>query len=250
MFSIICVYNNENILNEYLLKSLSIQNNDYELILLNNSNNTFKSASEALNYCGSLANREYLIFSHQDISFNSPNFLNDLSSIICSLDKFGAVGVAGRTAEGTYSNIKHGLEPSYAGDYRILEPLSVQTLDECFVVIPKDIFRLFKFDPITCQNWHLYVVDYCLNIKRNNNDVYVIPIDLYHRSKGYSMSIGYYLTLNTISNKYRNDFNYIFCIGGSWSTNSSIWWQLLVKKIKHKKNNIITKLKRIKWRLH
>lgn len=250
MFSIICVYNNEVILNEYLLKSLSIQNTDYELILLNNSNNTFKSASEALNYCGSLANREYLIFSHQDISFNSSSFLSDLSLIISSLNKFGIAGVAGRTSEGNYSNIKHGLNLSYAGDYRISAPLSVQTLDECFVVVPKDIFKSFKFDPNTCNSWHLYIVDYCLNLKLNNNNVFVVPIELYHRSRGYSMSINYYLILKKILKKYNKYFEYVFCIGGAWNTNRSIWLQLIIKKIKHKKNNIVNKLKRLKWRLH
>ena len=54
----------------------------------------------------------------------------------------------------------------------------VQTLDECLIIIPKTIFEKFKFDEITCQKWDLYVVEYCLNMKRNNVNSYVITLSV------------------------------------------------------------------------
>ena len=69
MFSIICVYNNKKILDEMLLRSLSTQTKEFELILLDNYQNKFKSATEALNFGGKLAKNDYLMFVHQDIDF-------------------------------------------------------------------------------------------------------------------------------------------------------------------------------------
>ena len=48
MISIVCVYNSEQILNEYLINSLKKQSVKYELILLNNIKGKYKSAAEAL----------------------------------------------------------------------------------------------------------------------------------------------------------------------------------------------------------
>ena len=43
-FSIICIYNNEDILNKYLIYSLKKQTEDFELILIDNSANKFVSS--------------------------------------------------------------------------------------------------------------------------------------------------------------------------------------------------------------
>lgn len=48
--SIICVFTNKNQLNACLLKSLSFQNNKYELILIDGSKGDFSSCASALNY--------------------------------------------------------------------------------------------------------------------------------------------------------------------------------------------------------
>lgn len=56
MISIVCVYNNQDILNDWLLKSLKNQTIKFELIKIDNTRNTFKSAEEALNYGGKKAN--------------------------------------------------------------------------------------------------------------------------------------------------------------------------------------------------
>ena len=45
MISIICVYNNQEILEEYLLNGLEYQSNNFELILIDNTDNKYKSAA-------------------------------------------------------------------------------------------------------------------------------------------------------------------------------------------------------------
>ena len=67
--SVICVYNNKQILESFLLESLKKQNINYELILINNVNNEFTSAAKALNYAATKATGDYLLFVHQDIFF-------------------------------------------------------------------------------------------------------------------------------------------------------------------------------------
>ena len=50
MLSFVCVYNNRQILDEYLKKSLDKQNSqDYELMLIDNQENKYTSATTALN---------------------------------------------------------------------------------------------------------------------------------------------------------------------------------------------------------
>ena len=67
MISIVCVYNNKEILNKYLIKSLESQTEDYELILLDNTQNKFNSAAKALNNGGRKAKGDYIMFVHQDV---------------------------------------------------------------------------------------------------------------------------------------------------------------------------------------
>ncbi|MCK5160178.1 MAG: hypothetical protein KAQ99_01265 [Candidatus Aureabacteria bacterium] len=77
MISIICVYNNETIMNDYLLKNLKGRTLGFELIKINNTNNTFKSAAEAPNYGGKKAKGKYIMFVHQDVDLCSETWLEN-----------------------------------------------------------------------------------------------------------------------------------------------------------------------------
>ena len=67
MISIVCVYNNERLLADFLLDSLSRQTVHYELITIDNTENQFTSAVQALNCGGRKARGKYIMFVHQDI---------------------------------------------------------------------------------------------------------------------------------------------------------------------------------------
>ena len=109
-------------------------------------------------------------------------------SSLRSIPNLGIAGVAGRTKDGTLSNIKHGDPPVPAGTIQITHVESVQTLDECVLIIPKPIFNLFQFDEKVCDDWHLYGVDYCLTAKKMGYEVCLLPMNLYHMSSGKSLS--------------------------------------------------------------
>ena len=77
MISIICVYNDEKVFNRYLQASLKRQTEDYELVALNNSQNQFSSAAQALNAgaAQTTASSKYLMFVHQDIDLRDSEWL-------------------------------------------------------------------------------------------------------------------------------------------------------------------------------
>ncbi len=218
MISIVCVYNNKEILDKFLLKSLKNQSVEFELILIDNTKTKFKSAAAALNKGGDKARGKYLMFVHQDIDLLSYEWLENCESILNSLKNFAIAGVAGRSMDvtETLTNISDGIPLKTAGT-QIKIPTKVMTLDECLVVIPKQIFKKIKFDEEVCDNWHLYTVDYSLVAKTNGYDVYVIPLTLYHRSSGFSFSDEYYITLKKLLKKHRK-FKVVITTMGDWFT--------------------------------
>lgn len=232
MISIICVYNNKKILDKYLLKSLKSQIiEDYELILLDNTQKKFKSASEALNYGGKKAKGEYILFAHQDIDLISDTFLIDLEAFLIHLQDLGIAGVAGKVGDKkeVITRIKQGNPPKNVSTHPIKKITKVQTIDECLFLIPKTVFNEIKFDEEVCDGWHLYGVDYSLNIISHGLDVYVIPISVYHKSIGYSFSKEYYVTVEKLLKKY--DFDKIYTTMGTWDANKSLVLQKIKQKI-------------------
>lgn len=233
MMSIICVYNNNNILEEYLIKSLEKQTEEYELILVDNQENRFKSATSALNYGAKKAHGDYLVFAHQDIYFSDENWIKNTAVQLKNLDNIGIVGVAGKTGDSLVrSNIKQGLNPVDVSPYKISKAEKASTLDECLFIIPKDIYNKYNLNEEICDDWHLYAVDYVYNIKNHGFEAYIIPTTLEHRSKGASMSESYYTTLPKLQKKYFKRGLIRTCMG-DWFTFIPISIQKYVKKFKN-----------------
>ncbi|MBR0471554.1 MAG: family 2 glycosyl transferase [Methanosphaera sp.] len=232
MMSIICVYNDEEILNEYLLNSLNAQTEKYELVLVDNRSNEFSSASSALNYGASKAHGEYFVFVHQDINFTDNNWIKHTITQLKDLKNVGIVGVAGKTTDSLVrSNIKQGLTPVDVSPFKIDAVEKASTLDECLFIIPRDVFNRFPLNE-ECDDWHLYAVDYVYNIKNKGLNAYIIPTMLEHRSKGASMSDGYYNTLPKLQKKYFKRGLIRTCMG-DWFTFIPISIQRIIKRFKN-----------------
>jgi hypothetical protein len=232
MLSIICVYDNKDILEKCLLNSLRIQSNEYELILLNNTTGEFNSAAKALNFGGKKSKGKYLMFIHQDFMFDSTTWLEEIENTLNNLDNFGVAGVAGKYDRNCISNIKTGIPPIFAGPIQITKPIEVQTIDECVILTSKKLFNDIKFDEVTCDDWHLYAADYCLTVKKAGFKVYVLPMDGYHVSAGDSFSSKtYYPILKKFVKKYKNEYKWIYTTTGSWSTIYPLSMQILYQKL-------------------
>jgi len=224
MFSIICVYNNKDILERHLLKSLKKQTTEFELVTIDNTNQQFKSIAKAFNQSGSKINNKYIMFVHQDVELLSNKWLEEAEKHLNLIKDLGIAGVAGMSETGKTNRERGRNIIEYGPDHRLWEwgnkinaPELVQTLDECLVIIPKTVFQNLKFDEEVCEGWHLYAVDYCLNVKKMNLGTYVIPMYIYRRSSCL-LSSQYYQTIEKIITKHKDHVKWIYTTCGEWNT--------------------------------
>lgn len=233
MLSIICVYNSKASIDRYLMQSLREQTAEYELIALDNSTGSFRSAAEALNHGARSAHGKYIMFVHQDVALGSKDFIERVEKTLDSIAGLGIAGVAGKKEKGRYviTNIKHGIPPKFAGERRVKDIMEVQTLDECLAIVPSAVFRELQIDENTCDGWHLYILDYCLSVRALGYKVCVIPESVYHASRGFSSEEGprkfiarmllpepYYRTLKKVLDKHKKHYRVISTNFGNWST--------------------------------
>ena len=237
MISIVCVYNNEQLLSKCLLQRLKHQTAQFELITIDNTKRTFKSAAEALNYGGRKAHGKYIMFIHQDIRLGLNTWIDDAEKTLDSLPNLGVAGVVGKRKGGGVSSITYGIPPSTAGSI-VKEQVAVETIDECLIIIPQSVFDVLKFDEITCDSWHLYAVDYCLSSKLLGLETYVLPLPAYHLSSDgtpvptllidlliskfpigqqYFLPKEYYETLKKVLKKHRKYTPKIYTVSGDWT---------------------------------
>ena len=208
--------------------------------MIDNTDNKFCSAAEALNFAVDKSKGDYIVFVHQDILFEKNDVLEKIYEYVRMLpDKI--LGAAGKNDKnGTITNIKHGIPPRQAGEIRVNGFEKVQTLDECLFIIPKNLFYKVNFDEKSIKNWHLYAVDYCLEAAKLDIESYVIDLNgVYHRSSGFSMNEHYYSTLRNIAKKHRNTTKYIYTTMGNWPTNRIV---LEFYVLKHKLKRLLKKL--------
>jgi len=188
MISVVCVYNNESIFTNVLLKSLQKQTARYELIALDNTSGRFHSAAEAYNFGGASAKGDYIMFVHQDMFLARSTWLEDVEHILGHLPTLGLAGVAGVVNISEGGSLKHRWRTSggFLGEATVVEfpgvrvPEEVETLDECLLLIPRPVFDKLKFDETTFDAWHCYAADYCLSAKNLGSKAFVIPAPCNH----------------------------------------------------------------------
>lgn len=146
-------------------------------------------------------------------------------------ENLGAAGVAGG-GEGSeiISNIKDRWpNPKRVSRCDIEAVTKVQTLDECLIIVPRNVFTRFQFDEDTCDNWHLYAVDLSLTLLENGLGVFVFPLPGYHRSNNQSLKSGnYFVTLKRVLKKHQKSFITVHTTCGTWS----IRRPLVIQRIK------------------
>ncbi len=231
MISVICVYNDKATLEKYLLKGLEQQKEKGEIILIDNTSSSFSSAAKALNFGGSKATSKYLMFIHQDVLLQSPDWLSRAECFLDALPNLGIAGVAGMTEEGWHEEemgrnvITHGEPPTaWSWGKPISNPVEVQIIDECLILIPNDVFQTCQFDEVICNGWDLYAADYCLSIKRTGLNAYVIPMPVHHGSRGH-VTEKYFETLSRVLKKHKGYYKRVNTTVGSWSISYPLYLQ-------------------------
>jgi hypothetical protein len=252
MISIISIINDDAIAGEFLLCGLSRQNIDYDLILIDNKRSSYKSAAEAYNEGGAKAKGEYLMFVHQDVLLPCRNWLKEVENSLSTISNLGVAGVAGML-QPTFindfeisakyymlkrlnliklwyyqygrGNIFHGLKKKPWFGKFTSEVLPTKTLDEVLLIIPARVFANSKFDETTCNNWHLYGVDYSLTASKEARNVYVLPHSIVHLSIG-NLNRAYFKTLARLIRKHRTE-KLINTTIAPWSTQPRLLeWQM------------------------
>jgi len=188
MISIVVVFDDEKKFNRILLDSLNKQTVEFELISIDNTQGEIKSIVEAYNVKGRQAKGKYIIFIRPDLELDNDHWLENAEKSLDTVLDLGIAGIAGmagsgvddrRRGRGSFSRGGTTWEYSNAVDI----PTSVQTLDECLLIIPRDVFERNQFDASTFKADSCFGIDYCLSVQRSGLGVYVIPFSVYHRCK-------------------------------------------------------------------
>lgn len=229
MISVVCVYNNHEILDSCLLKTLKTQTYPYELILLDNQKGAYASAAIALNKGAVDAIGDILMFCHQDMRLESSDTLSLISKYFERLGENIVIGTAGKSQiipDKTFSNMRHGIEKeSRAGALAVEDFVDVDTLDECLFAISRNLYKKMQFDEKTCFGWHLYAVDYCLSVHTAfASRIFVVDLPVFHYSDAGSMNSFYFSILKRVCRKHRKQYKLICTTMGSFKTKSSFWF--------------------------
>ena len=192
IISVICCYNDYK---QYkiLEESLKNQNVIYELIGIDNINNRYKSASEALNTGALNAKGDILVFLHQDIVFRRSDSLREFVNVLNHLSNpISIIGIYGA---------KHKKSTKYlTNEYNV-----VDTLDECCIAMSKETWQQFKFNKEICDGWHLYAVELCIRIRMASGlVVQVKDCNIEHLSDG-NVDEKYMATFKRLLVNYKNE---------------------------------------------
>lgn len=233
MISVICVYNNRDILNDCLIASLNKQTIGYEAIFIDNTDNTYRSAASALNAAAEKATGDYLIFVHQDVIVKDKAFLEKIETEIRENLKNALIGVAGVRKEeriilGNITDGLIGLDDSLVASEnttkthfrRISYATAVFSVDELLIGMSKETWGKYPFDEQICSDWHFYAVELCMRLNAKQEErVFVIPADVHHNSNAGSMnSGGYYSTLRKLLDKYAKIYDCVYATTGVFPT--------------------------------
>jgi hypothetical protein len=223
LFTIVCVSHRPEVLESWLLPSTRSQTASYELRVVNQRTADYPSCAAALNAAAVEARGRYLMFVHHDVAWDSPDFLAHLAALLDRTPRLGVAGVVGSADRRTfpyrtYENaVLEGDPPGRLSGRPLDRPRSVQTVDELMVIVPTAVFRRLQFDPIACDDWHLYGVDYSLSVRRLGLRAWVLPVVVRHKSSGV-LSPGYYRSLARVCRKHRGAVNRICTTCGTWDT--------------------------------
>ena len=217
--SIVCINNNHNILNRFLLPSVRNQKNvRFELKIIDNCWNQYKGAREAFNQIAGSLKGKYIVFVHNDFFFTKTDSFSKIIGYCNQLEPFGVVGVAGcdfDSKKTIKTRIKHGGNKRRVGT-QIEKSVSVMTVDECCFIIKRS--QLLKIPFSEKKGWHLYAVEYCLQMLDCGLRNYVIPLDGWHFSDGVSLDAAYCKEIKSLLENYQNRYRFINTTVKQWKT--------------------------------
>jgi len=151
-----------NVYEKYIAKSLSKLKGDFDLIIEKN-----KKPAHAYNEIINRSINKYIILLHADVTF-SDDLIDVINQSIRKYPNFGAFCSVGVT-KNLFNKVK--IVTSEVNNQH-----EVLTSDSCCVVINKE--HNIKFDAITFEEYHMYVEDYCTQIRMHlKQKIYTLPLN-------------------------------------------------------------------------
>lgn len=220
--SFICCYTNESMLEDMKHSTECLKDYDIEWVLIDNKNNCFTSAAEALNYGFSQSTSDFVVFLHQDIILYDQITID---KIVGAVEQGYIAGFAGRKVDGgkVVSCFTDGQNKNRVYDYDFGDNdwIEVLTCDECFIAMSREIYaKVGGFDEINFDGWHLYGVDFTLTAAEKNIPVVVVPANAWHRSYG-TMNKDFDRYKNVLRKKYKSSYSKIYYPCG-WTYTSTV----------------------------
>ena len=138
-----------------------------ERIIIDNENNKrFPSASKALNWGIKQAKNSIVLCVHQDIKLHQ-NWFDAFIRQECRFKNWGVLGGVGILTE-------YKLVWGYSLDRAI----RATSLDECLIVVNKK--NKIWFDEKVFDGWHLYAADYCMECRKKGLKIYIVSGEFQH----------------------------------------------------------------------
>ena len=205
----VCCYNKQYIFNE-MIDSLQSQSEDVDIIAIDNSQGKFESCSAAFNSVIDQIHTKYVVYSHQDIIYNTEDSLSHILNYFEKIDYNDIVGVVGRRAstKERVGNIKQGKNKERAVKGKVEGIEKCDTVDECFFGGYTECFRKYPFSESMCDGWHMYAVERCLAALERDDNVFVVDADLTHISGG-KTDHAYNVTFYKLSKRYHATVKYL-----------------------------------------
>jgi hypothetical protein len=183
-FSVIAAVNDEEVIQQCLLRSPDLQIQDAAEILLQRG---FENAADAFNAAIASAKGEVLVFIHQDIYLPAGWFkqvATAIEQLALADPDWGVLGIYGVTSAGEPRGHLYCNANQCALGQSISTPVEVGTLDEVVLIIRKN--SGLQFDR-GLKGFHLYGTDICLTARQQGRKNYVVPGFCIHNANGYGM---------------------------------------------------------------
>lgn len=181
--SIVCVYNDPQVLETCLARSIrdgleSAPNTEF--IPVDNRGNPFTSAGAALNHGARQAQNEVVVFVHQDVVLHSLVALEEAAAIVAADRRIGIAGAVGIDA---HQEIIGRIRDRVVMIGEIADvPRDVDSLDEVLLLVRRDrvLDEPLSEDPLLA--WHAYGVEYCVRSRDAGLRAVALDVPLTHNS--------------------------------------------------------------------
>lgn len=181
--SIVCVYNDPDVLESCLARSIrehlsSAPNTEF--IPIDNRGNPFSTAGGALNEGARRARHETIAFVHQDVVLHS---LVALERAAATLRDHPEIGVAGAVGIDAHHRILGRIRDRVVPiGVTAVEPLDVDSLDEVLLLVRRERVLVERLSEDPQLAWHAYGVEYCARARAAGLRAVALDIPLTHNS--------------------------------------------------------------------